>query len=143
MGLRGTIIDISTGQRRAHRRIADADILGTLLWNAAGDITGANDVFLAMLGYTRSDFAAGRLKWDELTPSECAEEELTARTQLLRCGAVTPSEKELCHRDGSRGHVLGGAATLDDASGDGMTSILHLPPPRSRVREDQPRAIPS
>src|SRR5258706_7001585 len=137
MGLRGTIIDISTGQRRAHRCIADADVLGTLSWNAAGDITGANDVFLAMLGYARSDFAAGRIKWDELTPSECAEEELTARTQLLRCGAVTPSEKELCHREGSRVHVLVGAATFDDASGDGMTYILDLTPYRSRVREEQ------
>jgi PAS domain S-box-containing protein len=136
-GVRGVVVDISQGQRRVHRRLADADILGVLHWNPAGQVTGANDVFLSMLGYTRDDFAAGRIAWDRLTPPEYVGRDHTARAQLLQCGATTPSEKEFYHRDGSRVDVLVGSAAFDDASGDGVSCVLNLTPYKCRVREEQ------
>ena len=137
VGVRGIVVDISMGQRRVHRRIADADILGVLFWNSEGQITGANDVFVKMLGYTRDDVRAGRIEWDRLTPPEYAERDRTVQAHVLRGGAAAPSEKEFYHRDGSRVHALVGTASFDDESGSGISCVLDLTPYKCRVREAQ------
>ena len=42
------------------RRLVDANIIGILVWNAAGIILEANDAFLRMVGYEREDLFSGR-----------------------------------------------------------------------------------
>src|SRR5215469_6217505 len=50
------------------RRLVDANIIGIVMWNLEGAITGANDAFLRMVGYDREDLASGRVRWTDLTP---------------------------------------------------------------------------
>ncbi len=75
-------------------------------------IPEANDAFLQLVGYSRIDLLAGRLRWPELTPSEYAPLDELAHEEGLRFGACTPFEKELLRKDGSRVAVLVATAVL-------------------------------
>ena len=52
------------------RRLVDANIIGIFIWELDGRIIEANEAFLRMVGYDRTDLAAGRLRWTDLTPPE-------------------------------------------------------------------------
>ncbi len=75
-------------------------------------IPEANDAFLELVGYTREDLLAGRLRWPELTPPEYGPLDELAHEEGLRFGACTPFEKELIRKDGSRVTVLVATAVL-------------------------------
>jgi formate hydrogenlyase transcriptional activator len=75
-------------------------------------IPEANDAFLELVGYSRADLQAGRLRWPELTPPEFASLDELAHEEGLRFGACTPFEKELIRKDGSRVAVLIATAVL-------------------------------
>jgi PAS domain S-box-containing protein len=75
-------------------------------------ITEANDTFLEMVGYTREDLQAGKLRWSELTPPEYLALDELAHEEEMRFGACTPFEKELIRQDGSRVPVLFTTAVL-------------------------------
>ena len=66
-------------------------------------ITGANDVLLDMLGYTREELAQGVLRHGRLTPPghEEADSKATEETRLR--GSCTPYEKEFLRKDGKPG----------------------------------------
>ena len=50
--------------------IADSGVVGVALWDASGAIHEANDHFLEILGYRRTEFAGGMLGWLDLAPPE-------------------------------------------------------------------------
>jgi PAS domain S-box-containing protein len=57
--------------RESEERFGNALEIETVVvsfFKTGGEITGANDAFLRMTGYRHEDVAAGRLRWDELTP---------------------------------------------------------------------------
>ncbi len=75
-------------------------------------IPEANDAFLELVGYSRADLLAGRLRWPDLTPPEYLALDELAHEEGLRFGACTPFEKELICKDGSRVLVLVATAVL-------------------------------
>jgi formate hydrogenlyase transcriptional activator len=75
-------------------------------------IPEANDIFLKLVGYSREDLQAGRLRWHDLTPPEYLALDDVAHEEGLRFGACTPFEKELIRKDGSRVPVLIATAVL-------------------------------
>lgn len=77
------------------------------------DITSANDAFLAMVGYTRTDLATRGLRWTELTAPEWAHVDEAIRRDLVTVGVAKPAEKECLRRDGSRVPVLVTVTVLD------------------------------
>jgi PAS domain S-box-containing protein len=74
--------------------------------------TEANDAFLNIVGYSRRELLAGKLRWPELTPPEYAALDDLAHEEGLRFGASTPYEKELLRKDGTRVPVLITTAVL-------------------------------
>ena len=52
------------------RRLVDANIIGTFIWDFDGRILEANEAFLDIVGYDHEDLVAGRIRWTDLTPPE-------------------------------------------------------------------------
>jgi PAS domain S-box-containing protein len=99
------------------RRALAIETVGVIFFTVDGDITGANDAFLRMSGYTRDDLEAGRLRWDELTAREFIAQSQRAVEELKATGRTTPYEKQYVRLDGTRGWALFAATRLSDDEG--------------------------
>jgi formate hydrogenlyase transcriptional activator len=101
--------------RRSRGRLRQLPAESTIAGIVSGEfdrIPEANDVFLDLVGYSREDLQAGRLRWPDLTPPEYLALDDLAHEEGLRFGACTPFEKELIHKDGTRIPVLVATAVL-------------------------------
>jgi len=108
------------------RRLVDANIIGIFIFNIEGPIIEANDAFLRMVGYDRTDLSSGRIKWTDLTAPEWRDHDLRVVGSLKATGLVQPYEKEYFRKDGSRVPVLVGAASFEGISNEGVAFVLDL-----------------
>jgi diguanylate cyclase (GGDEF)-like protein/PAS domain S-box-containing protein len=96
------------------RRLSESGIIGIVYFNGAGRIIDGNDKFLEMIGATREDLAAGRLRrWVRLVPPEWQTRTREASEEFRTTGRITPYETEYLSHDGSKHWGLFGAAKLD------------------------------
>jgi formate hydrogenlyase transcriptional activator len=101
--------------RRSRRRLGPLPAESTIAGIISGQldqIPEANDAFLDLVGYSREDLLAGRLRWPDLTPPEYLPMDEFAHEEGLQFGACTPFEKELIRKDGTRVPVLVATAVL-------------------------------
>jgi len=108
------------------RRFYDSGMFGAIHWNVDGPITGANDKFLEMVGYSREDLEAGRLRWNAMTPPEYKPLDERCVAELKATGVGTPFEKEYIRKDGSRIPIIVGTAMLDEKRFEGMAFVLDI-----------------
>ena len=100
------------------RRLVEANPFGTVIGDLSGGVKYVNPVFLAALGYSEKDVAAGKVRWDALTPPEYRDEDSRAIEQLRTSGRCDVYEKAFIAKDGRRIPILLGASTIDSADGD-------------------------
>jgi len=112
--------ELARGLEAKVRRLVEANVVGIVMWNLEGAITGANEAFLRMVQYDREDLASGRVRWADLTPPEWRGRAEQAVADLKATGVFRPFEKEYFRKDGSRVPVLLGGALLE---GDGNKSV--------------------
>jgi formate hydrogenlyase transcriptional activator len=114
-GFANVVRDFSDRHQRDERLRRDGARIRTLPAKSAipGIVSGefdripeANDVFLELVGHSRADLQAGRLRWPDLTPPEYLGLDEMALEEGLRFGACTPFEKELIRKDGTRIPVM-------------------------------------
>jgi PAS domain S-box-containing protein len=98
------------------RRLTEANPFGTIIGSLQGGITYVNPGFLQVLGYSESDVAAGKVRWDTITPAEYAHADARAIEQLKTLGRCDVYEKAFIMANGRRIPILIGAATLDSSS---------------------------
>src|SRR5579864_5753331 len=55
--------ELARGLEAKVRRLVEANVVGILMFNLEGAITGANEAFLRMVRYDREDLASGRIRW--------------------------------------------------------------------------------
>ncbi|HSI15514.1 MAG TPA: PAS domain S-box protein [Chthoniobacter sp.] len=118
-----------TERRRSDERfrwLVDSNAQGVMYWNTKGEITGANDAFLNLAGYSRSELQAGQLDWVAMTPDEYAEPDRRAREEIGIKGVCVPYEKEFIRKDGSRVPILLSSAIFEDNADEGVCFILDL-----------------
>jgi PAS domain S-box-containing protein len=108
------------------QRLVEANLIGVFFADFSGNITEANDAFLEMVGYTREELCAGKVRWLDMTPPGYAEDDAKAREQIRLTGACTPHEKEYIRKDGSRVPVLIGSALLEGSDQDCVCFALDL-----------------
>ncbi|MGC1377088.1 MAG: PAS domain S-box protein, partial [Anaerolineales bacterium] len=84
------------------RHFIDANIVGILIANAAGDVLEANDYYLNLIGYTREELEHGQVDWRAITPPEWLATDDQAIRELREGGRCRPYEKEYLLRDGTR-----------------------------------------
>jgi PAS domain S-box-containing protein len=129
--------------RRSRARIRPIPSEATIAGIVRGEfdrVPEANDVFLRLVGYSREDLLAGRLRWPELTPSEYSELDDLAHEEGLRFGACTPYEKELLRQDGSRVPVLVTTAVLKLSPFRWITFVQDLRETDPPVQSDEAAA---
>jgi PAS domain S-box-containing protein len=118
--------ELAKGLEAKVRRLVEANVVGIVMWNLEGAITGANDAFLRMVQYDRDDLASGRVRWTDLTPAEWRPHDEHAIADLRATGIFHPFEKEYLRKDGSRVPVLLGGALLEESGNEGVAFVLDL-----------------
>ena len=118
--------ELARGLESRVRRLVEANIVGIVMWNLEGAMTGANDAFLRMVQYDREDLASGRVRWTDLTPAEWRGHAEQAVAELKATGIFQPFEKEYSRKDGSRVPVLLGGALLEGDGNEGISFVLDL-----------------
>jgi PAS domain S-box-containing protein len=118
--------ELARGLEAKIRRLVEANVVGIVLWNLEGVITGANDAFLRIVQYDREDLASGGLRWTQLTPAEWRAHDEQALADLKATGIFQPIEKEYFRKDGSRVPVLLGGALFEGRGNDGVAFVLDL-----------------
>jgi PAS domain S-box-containing protein len=115
------------GERDAKiRRLVDANIIGTFIWNLRGEIIEVNEAFLRMLEYSREDLVSGGVRWTDLTPVQWRDRDERAVAEAKATGSVQAFQKELFRKDGSRVPVLFGVANFEGIGNEGVAFVLDL-----------------
>jgi PAS domain S-box-containing protein len=118
--------ELARGLEAKVRRLVDANVVGIIMWNLEGAITGGNEAFLRMVQYDREDLGSGRVRWTDLTPAEWRDHDERALGVLKETGIFQPYEKEYFRKDGSRVPVLIGGALFEKGGREGVAFVLDL-----------------
>lgn len=97
------------------QRLIHSNIIGVILGGIDGRLTDANDNFLTMLGYSRAELEAGKLRWVEQEPSAWCEQTKIAVEQLRSVGSASPYENEFSRKDGSRLPTMVGLVLMENS----------------------------
>lgn len=93
------------------------ETVGIIYFKPGGEITGANDAFLQMCGYSREEVNMGRLRWDEMTVEEFLPMSRRKMEEYLATGRISPYEKQYIRKDGTRWWALFSATRISEEEG--------------------------
>jgi diguanylate cyclase (GGDEF)-like protein/PAS domain S-box-containing protein len=122
-------LQAETALRHSEERLKgfyNAGLLGVIYWNILGRITGANDKFLEIVGYTREDMLMERISWLDMTPPEYRAQDTQAIQELNESGLHQPFEKEYIRKDGTRIPVMVAGAMLKDSFSEGVAFVMDI-----------------
>jgi hypothetical protein len=128
------------------RKLFESGLMGIGIPDRHGAFIEGNDELLRMVGYTREDMDAGRVRWDVMTPPEYAELDAAHIAEAAERGSCTPYEKEYIRKDGTRVPIMCGYALLEGSKDQYIGFILDLSPQKEaeaalRKREQQFRVL--
>lgn len=83
------------------RQIFEANMIGIAFANTDCEIKCANDAFLNMLGYSKTDFENGEIDWKQLSPEHLQMERLNLLEQLQHSSRPISVEWQYVHRTGT------------------------------------------
>ncbi len=105
------------------RGLFEGNIVGVVFSDIYGTIHDANQAFLKLSGYSRSDLP---LRWDTMTPPEWSHASDMAVQQLIQEGSAPAIEKEYIRKDGTRVPVLVSATLLDRKTWQCVAFVVDL-----------------
>lgn len=108
------------------QRLLESNMVGVAVAGATGAVSEANDYFLDLVGFTRPELVAGRVRWADVTPPEHLPADENALAELRAGGVCTPYEKEFLRRDGTLVPVLISDAMLDGPREQILKIVLDL-----------------
>jgi PAS domain S-box-containing protein len=108
------------------RSVVESNMIGIGFWDGDGRITGANDALLNMVGYSREELIAGKLHWQDLTPTEYQPLDERALSEFQNSLSCTPYEKEYIRQDGSRLPILIGGSHFEGTLDRGAFFVLDI-----------------
>lgn len=97
------------------KKVLEVETVGVTFWDLTTEcMTDANDTFLDLMGYSRSEVEAGELTWQKLTPPEYIDASLVEIRKFQETGRVGPYEKEYLRKDGTRQWFVFAGSSLGD-----------------------------
>ena len=115
------------------RRLVESNIVGVFIWNAEGFIVEANDAFLRIGGYDRSDAVSGSMRWSDIIRR--SDRSAALLNEIRGAGTVQPFETELRRRDGGVTPALFGAAAIGHGRDRGVAFVVDLSERKQAERE--------
>lgn len=97
------------------RRLVESNLIGVVIGGDDGSIIQANDAFLALTGYDRTDLSAGKLAWGAIAPDG-----------LPAADAAAPVEREYVRKDGTRVPVLVGTTAFGAGGHSSVSFVVDL-----------------
>jgi PAS domain S-box-containing protein len=95
------------------QKVLEIETVGVMYWDlTTGCLVDANNTFLNMMGYSRSDVENRNLTWQKFTPPEYHEVSLAEIRKFQKTGRVGPYEKEYFRKDGTRQWLLFAGSSL-------------------------------
>jgi PAS domain S-box-containing protein len=109
------------------QKILEANIIGVFFWRPDGSITFANQAFLDIVGYHRSDFEQNLMNWRQL---DHLEEKLGFRKGWeFEEGQQKPVQAQLRKKNGQMVEVLISSTTLSsDFIAEGVSFVVDITP---------------
>lgn len=108
------------------RRLVESNLVGIVVSDLTGAIYEANDVYLAMVGYSQEELLAGKVRWDALTPPEYHATDMQALERLRTTGVAGPYEKAHIRKDDSLVPVLVSQVLFDEERGFILGIVLDI-----------------
>lgn len=108
------------------RRVFESNMMGIMFWDLSGIVVEANDAFLEMIGYTREDLRAGRIRWDNITRPDLRHLDEKAISQMRDTGKCQPFAKSFIRKDGTTVVLYFGAALLDGSQTQTVCFAMNL-----------------
>ena len=108
------------------QKLFASDLMGIHIPDRFGAITEANDEFLRIVGYSRSDLEAGKVRWDTMTPQEYHALDVVHIAEAAERGTCTPYEKEYVRKDGTRIPIMCGYTLLEGSQDQYIAFIQDL-----------------
>ena len=108
------------------RRVFESNMMGIMFWDLGGVVTEANDAFLEMIGYTREDLRAGRIRWDSITRPDLRHLDEVAIHEMQNTGKSRPFAKQFIRKDGRQVTLFFGAALLDGSQTQTVCFAMNL-----------------
>ncbi|WAJ72240.1 sensor domain-containing diguanylate cyclase [Catenovulum adriaticum] len=85
-----------------YQSLYQSELLGILDWKEDGSITGANQAFLQMVGYSQQELQNGQLNWKSMTPPDCYTTDARALDEIRKDGYCRPFSKVFVDKSGNR-----------------------------------------
>jgi len=95
------------------RKLFESDLMGICIPDRFGAFLEGNDEFLRIVGYSREDLEAGRVRWDKMTPAEYREIDALHIAEAAERGSCIPYEKEYIRKDGTKVPIACGYTLLE------------------------------
>ena len=94
-------------------KVLKVETVGVMFWDMnTGCMVDANDAFLKMMGYSRSQVESRELRWQDLTPPDYMDVSRAEVEKFLATGRVGPYEKEYFRKDGTRKWLVFAGSSL-------------------------------
>ena len=108
------------------RQLANSKMVGLLYCRLDGQIVDANDTFLEMVGYNRSELDAGQLSWRALTPVVYRETDNAVIERMLNGEHINHYSKQFSHKNGHLIDIQVSADFLPGSDNDIICSVLDI-----------------
>ncbi|MCY1083096.1 ATP-binding protein [Archangium lansingense] len=110
------------------RRLFESNLIGIVFGDIHGGLYDVNDYYARLIGVSREDVLAGKVRWETITPPEDMEKDRAAAKEMLESphGVCSPYEKRYILPDGRVVWILLGVAFIDEGRSKNVAFVLDI-----------------